>query len=419
MSAPMATSPLFAFAAEAFAPARAPARVRPIVRGAFLLFIASIAFDWPAPLNPTGMELPTVGGFILLAASLTDLRRCYPRLPGAVVLFMTYLWCFVVAAVAASVTQLEAVTRLFFNMTQVVLLCWLMTTLLRDRALLRAALVTLVVACSIRATLQLLGIGTQQEEQWTGGMRTITLGQNANLSALILAGGLMATVGLHRSRLGAPRWLHLLAWPIAALLATAVIQTGSRGGLAASGAGLAIFALHGSTVFARVRNMLVTATALGLLAYAAWQTPMMRSRLTDSATTGHLAGREAIYPAALRMLRERPLLGWGPIANQYEIARRTPQRGLARSDVHNLMLELLTATGLLAAVPFLAALGIALRGAARARRGPAGLLPLSLLAMCLTGTLSGTWIAAKILWFSIAFGIASDLDASVPVPPEA
>jgi O-antigen ligase len=114
------------------------------------------------------------------------------------------------------------------------------------------------------------------------------------------------------------------------------------------------------------------------------------------------------------MIAERPWIGWGPIENQFEIARRIRERELPRRDAHNLLLELFSATGAVGAIPFLVGLALVIRHALRARRGPAGVLPLALLASVLTGTLSGTWIVSKVLWLSFAVAIAADRIASVP-----
>src|SRR2546430_4868572 len=53
------------------------------------------------------------------------------------------------------------------------------------------------------------------------------------------------------------------------------------------------------------------------------------------------------------MAAERPLVGWGPVNNKYELGIRLDERIHRRRDAHNLLLEVLTATGAFGAVPFL------------------------------------------------------------------
>src|SRR2546430_17364485 len=55
----------------------------------------------------------------------------------------------------------------------------------------------------------------------------------------------------------------------------------------------------------------------------------------------------------LVMIRERPFLGWGPVENQVELERRLQDPGYVKRDAHNLLLELLTSTGVAGTNPFL------------------------------------------------------------------
>src|SRR5205814_6487987 len=133
----------------------------------------------------------------------------------------------------------------------------------------------------------------------------------------------------------------------------------------------------------------------------------MRNRFFDVVQTGQLAGRERIYPALAVMVRERPVLGWGPVENQYELQRRLQDPGYVKRDAHNLVLELLTTTGVAGTIPFLIGLAACIRSAWRSRLGPAGGLPSAMLVTMLTGTMSGTWIASKILWLVLAHAHAA------------
>ena len=133
---------------------------------------------------------------------------------------------------------------------------------------------------------------------------------------------------------------------------------------------------------------------------------MMRNRFEEAAR-GSFAGRERIYPALLGMLVERPVLGWGPITNQFELAKRIEEKVKPRRDAHNLVLEVLTTTGFIGLIPFLTGLSLVALAAWRGRRGTYGVLPVALLVTMFMGTMSGTWIASKILWLAFACALAS------------
>lgn len=393
--------------------ASARSEVRLGIRLALVLFVASIPFDMPAVDTPA--EVPTLTALLLLAATAFDARRCYRRIPPALHAFWLYLWAFVLAFVVADATQRMLAARLFINLLIVTQLLWVLANLLTDRQTLRVVLFTFVAACGARAAVQLLGIGTNATSVWTGGERVTVFGQNANLAAIVLAAGLVAALGTLQRSLEPPRWLRLAAIPIALACGAAIIESGSRGGLLCATAGLTTFGLRGATVAARTRNTLLTGAGLCILAAGAWNSEMMRHRLEESAQEGRLAGRELIYPAAISMFAARPYFGWGPIDNQVEIARRIRERDLPRRDAHNLLLELLTSVGVIGAVPFLTGLGQAIAAAWTARSGPAGSLPLGLLLAVLVGTVSGTWIAAKVLWFVLSLAVAGGIALEAPL----
>jgi O-antigen ligase len=263
--------------------------------------------------------------------------------------------------------------------------------------------------------MQILHIAEHRITVWTGGERVTVLGQNTNMSAIVMSAGLICVVGLFASP---GRWLpklHFLTWPLAALMGWATIQTGSRGGLFCIAIGLVVFLFSGKTPMIRVRNAVLGLLAILALSTAAYTSPMMRARLLAAGEEGNLAGREKIYPALLTMIRERPLLGWGPIDNQFEIGRRINERKRPSRDAHNLPGELLTTSGIIGAVPFLIGIVLCVRLAFKARKGALGYLPLALLSAVLMGCLSGTWLISKILWFTLALAIAGGTRWASPI----
>jgi O-antigen ligase len=171
--------------------------------------------------------------------------------------------------------------------------------------------------------------------------------------------------------------------------------------------GALVLLWHGGTIWAKLRGVAIGFLAIALLAIAAYRSPMLRIRFEEAVKEHSLAGRERIYPAVLSMISERPLLGWGPVENQYEIAHRIAEENLDRRDAHNILLELFSTTGVFGAIVFLIGLGLCIREAWRARRSPWHMLPFAMLMAVLTGCISGTWIASKVLWFVLAIAIGA------------
>jgi O-antigen ligase len=376
----------------------------PVVRAALYLFVLSIPFEIPRRTIP--LEIPTLTGLVFLATTILNPSVCYRRLPPAAVWFSGYLWMLALSAVVNVPTNTALVVRGFLSLTMLLLLFVTIYNTLSDQRVVRGVLIAIVLSCSARAALQVAGIAATPYDMWTGGQRVTILGQNANLSAMILSAGLVTVVGLAtRQDPRLPR-IGLPAWPLAAMIAIAIVQTGSRGGMLCAAAGLVSLLFRGRTFSRRLRNLLLGVVALGALGVVAYRSEVVRERFAEAAS-GNLAGRERLYPALVEMFVERPWIGWGPIENQYEVARRTIDQKYDHRDAHNLVLELLTTAGIAGAIPFLVGIGLCAASAWRARHGFLGLLPLAMLVAVLTGTVSGTWIEAKVLWLVLAFGLAA------------
>jgi O-antigen ligase len=400
-------------------------RINTILRWMFLVMVFSIPFEYPDRSFP--IEIPTLTAALFLFATLLQPGLCYARLPGAVLWFLVYLYAFSLGAVLngpnAAATDLitpdywAQIAKLFLLELEAVLVCWAAANLLRSRKLALEMLTTLAVACALFALLPVLGIARTARVQWGGVERITALGQNANTSAMILSAGLIALVGVQYGLQRTPTWRRALGWAVMALIVVTVVETGSRIALLALSMGLTVFALGSArTARTRIRNAIVTALALGFVVAVAYNAPVMRTRFEDAVEHGALAGRERIYPALVEMFGERPLIGWGPVNNKYELGIRLDERIRRRRDAHNLLLEVFSASGLIGGVPFVAGLALCTVAAWRARRRAHGMLPFALLALVMTANMSGNWIASKLLWLVLAYGLASATYVADPVP---
>jgi O-antigen ligase len=261
-----------------------------------------------------------------------------------------------------------------------------------------------------------MGIGRTGEAVWTGGERVTAFGQNANWSAKMLATGLIVLVGLMFVHPRAPKKLRWLAMAAIAGLGVAVVDTGSRGGLLALAIGLMTFALapggkQGRSPWAVVRNAIIGIASIVFLAGAAMRSELMRNRFVETRETGSMAGREVLFPTLWGMFLERPWTGWGTVNNQFELAQRIAEQNRLQRDSHNLVLEVLTTTGIIGAIPFFIALGLMVRAGWRARHGPHGITPIALLAASALGAMSGNPITSKLFWLVLAYSVA----AAVPI----
>jgi O-antigen ligase len=381
-----------------------PPRTAWVLQGGLCLLVASIPFEYPERSIP--LEIPTLTAAIFLLATLLYPNRCYGRLPSPALWFGAYLLAFLLSLAAAGEHVPESLAE-FVIVLQGALVFLAAGNLMQDEKVARRALVTLVAACSVRASLPFLGLGRTSDVVWTGGERVSALGQNANSAAMIMAAGLVTLIGLTLLRRNKGTASLILAGLLASLLGLAVLETGSRGGFAALLAGVLVFALAADKWRQRLRNGAIAIVAILLLTLATLRLPVMKNRLLDAVTTGNLAGREQLYPALWSMFLEKPVMGWGPIANTYELALRIGERERPKRAAHNIVLELLTAGGLVTALPFMIGVWLSVRSAWRARAGEHGVLPVALFCSLFVANMSGDWIASKLLWLVLAYAFAS------------
>ena len=396
-----------------------------LLQGGLYLLVASIPFEYPERSIP--LEIPTLTGAVFLLGTLFYPRRCYGRVPAAVVWFAVYLIAFLLSMIASGGDFAAPAISEFVVVLQGILVLLAAGNLMQDERVATRALATLVGACVLDGThaggladaigghvaghilhgvvdteaLPFVGFARTTSAVWTGGERVSALGQNANSAAMILAAGLIALIGLAYEQRGSRSRL-ILTGLLGALLGFAVLETGSRGGLASLVGGVLVFALAADTLRTRLRNAVIAALAIALLILGILHLPVIKNRLEDSMKTGNMAGREQLYPALWTMFLEKPALGWGPVANTYELAARIGERERPLRAARNIVLELVTATGIIGAIPFLLGGWLCVRAAWRSRRGPHGVLPLALFCSVLISNMSGDWIAAKLIWVVLA-----------------
>ena len=387
------------------ADARGAFAALPLVRWAFYAFVFSLPFE---TIDFGPVEPPTVLGGLLLASGALLQPRLFLRWPPA------GFWCFVVylyLCLALGALEFGAhrseVTHDLFLLAQLTTLCWLAYCLMRDERVAAGALSALVVACVLLAVLQVTGVASKATDVGAKVERVTALGFHPTNLARIFALGLLALVGLAYARRRAALRPRYLVWPAVALVGVALVQTGSRGGLVALGAGLAVFVLRGGTLRAKLRSAVGVLLVLLFFVAVALQSEVTRGRFEKTLEEGDLARREEIYPSAWRMFREKPLLGWGGVTSTYELGSRLGHPEEESKNPHNLILYVLVSTGLAGALPLLAGVALAGRAAWRARRGAHGVLPLVMFVAVLTANMSSLWLFNKLHWLVMAYALAS------------
>lgn len=382
--------------------------VSPLVRWTLYLTTFSIPLQYP---DRFAFEVSTITGSAFLLASLLEPSICYGRVPWALGAYALYVYIQLVALVVQGIGYpgglfLDQVTKGTLLLVLWIVFFWACANLFRDERLYRSTLWAFVAGCLVRAALPLAGIGRTAHVQGTGGERVTAFGQNANQSGQTLALGLLALIGLAYIQPTARSPARWLGWGSVGLIAIGQVQTGSRGSILALCAGLLVYLSAGRSLRTRIRNAAVVAIGLGLLLVLVTRSEVMQGRIAR-AEAGSFSQREKIFPILFAMVRERPVLGWGPVTNKYEIARRLGDPAHDRRDPHNIVLEMLTSCGLVGAAAFFAGLWLCLRQAWRARAGPRGLVPLAMMLAVLVSNMSENRLAGPLLWFILACALSS------------
>lgn len=375
-----------------------------IVRWLFYGFVFSLPFE---TVGKGMLEPPTIMGALLLVGLLLQPGLLLRWPPKGFWCFVAFLYLFAVLAVLEPQKYRALMIHDVVLLAQLTLLCWIGYNLMREERIARQALLALAFGCALLAILQISGMATSAVEPDEPVVRLTAFGFHPNNLARILSLGLLALVGLAMMR-GRMSWRSaLVAIPLAIVIALALIQTGSRGGLIALGAGLITLMLGGATLREKLRNLGILLIALIFLSIATWQSEVMSSRFENTLEEGDLARRELIYPNSWEMIKEKPFAGWGPISGSYELGRRLAHPEELTKNPHNLIFYALIATGVVGTVPLLAGVGVALGSAWKARRKAHRLLPAAMIVSVLVANMSSLWLFNKLHWLVMAYALAS------------
>ncbi len=375
-----------------------------LVRWMLYGFIFSLPFEYPDRKIP--VEIPTLTAAIFLLVTLLDIKNCYRKPPKVIWLFALYVAIY--SMMTAFVEHPKPAVDQIIRFIQIFFLFWSGYNLMRYEHIANRALLALGAGCGVLGLMQVLRIMTVTVYDSWGyySERTTVLGQNPNNLANNLALGLIALLGIAAARNKSLPWFRYLMLPFALVLAKAIVDTGSRGGFLSLAGGMLVLMVTGETFMMKLRNFLIVLLAMAFLGVVV-SNSTMRSRLEDSAT-GNMTGREQIYPVAWEIFSEKPIFGWGPSDNTYELGERLPHRPEDETrDYHNLPLSVLTATGLVGAVPFLSCILFCVYMGWRARRSTQGLLPFAIAVTIVLINTGGDWSASKLDWLLLAYCVAS------------
>jgi O-antigen ligase len=383
----------------------APSRLLRII---FVLFVFSVPFESLDALS-TGhtFSLSRLLGLLLIAAAVSQMGASFRRPPVSFWLFGIYLLIALTIGLTEPSGYWSGALAALETLLQLLVLFWIASNLLRHPPVARSTLAAFALSTFLVAVLSLVGIGITVIP---GTGRVSMFGEDPNTVAGMLSVGILAWIALGPERTVAGSRLGRF-WMIGcAVVGVAVIRTGSRGGLVALLAGILTVSLAKRGRRPRGRNVAMVLAIVAALVAGVLASGTNVRRWTEAFETRSAAGREQIFPAAWTMFLERPVAGWGPGRNLEELGARlnysSIETGPSARDTHNGLLWILTETGLVGFIPFVAALWLCLRAAWRARARAYGVMPFALVICILIVNMSITWQKRKFFWLVLAFGVA-------------
>jgi hypothetical protein len=239
-----------------------------VVRLAFVLFAFTLPFDavnlgqWSRVDTIAGessfVTLPKMVGYLFFLATLIDWRRCYARVPGAVVCFVVYFAWYALRGALGDFPN-ETLGRAF-SRVQMLILLLAGYNLLADDRIRRAVFVSFGCSCSLLAAFALGGLLDKAMVQITdtGTIERVTgLTEDPNNVAAILSVGLISLLSLVVTGARIIWFVRMLGVLAVLALGAAIVHTGSRGGMLALCAGLICFAVGEPSRLKMFRNVLI------------------------------------------------------------------------------------------------------------------------------------------------------------------
>jgi O-antigen ligase len=363
-----------------------------------------------ADLNPGGMlTLSKLLGYLVVSGALVQPSLCFKRPPTPFWYFSIYLaisasiGLFSIMAGSAEPEFATSWAPILFSRIQMICLFWIAYNFFQQEEIITGSLVALSLAAILIVLLQLAGLAG---EMAPGQDRATAFDANPNSVAAVLSLGLLAVFGLAYGREKTDWKARLLFWTTSAVLATAIVRTGSRGGALALALAFGVLLFKKGGIGKKLKLFGLGLVVICVLAVFSYQIPAVRERWEATLMEGKIAGRDEIYPAAVGMVFDRPLLGWGPINHIDELGLRLGRLSGGR-DPHNMYLFVLTEVGIVGFIPFLVGLCICWRTAWKSRFTIQGITPLLMISFLLMINMKGSYQNRKLFWFILAYTVAT------------
>lgn len=377
-------------------------------RCAFYAWMFALPYDaltptWlPEPFQGS-LSIPRLAGIALVVAFLSDVKLRPWKLPPASRALAAFFAVFALSMLRSDFDKLTAVLQQFQNLVLLVI-CYNLFATVRAT---RGALLAYAISCGVSSILSLAGMVEVPQSQLSEG-RLSAFGLNANEYSQTLLVGTLAAVGIAHIRKGRGNVHPLVLWGLVACTMAAIVNAASRGQTLALAVGLVVLVLQKGSLRIRLRNLGLLAV-IGMIGFCLLSyTDTLKDRWTDTLETGSTSGRDVIAGAAIQMILEKPLTGWGAQGG-YELGNRVHYRRGEERATHNMVLAMLLFTGIAGAAAYFTAYVTVLRASWWARSGVEGALPLAIFLALLIGDSISGGLPLKLHWTFFAYQLAAGM----------
>lgn len=386
--------------------------ISPPILFSFLLFVFIVPFENIAVLSHT--SLAKMLGYLFIFTTILQFKRCY-QLPHRIV------WCFVIWVIVYFISgiihdpiYLGIINPYYYSLVflrssqyvQSIVLFWLCVNIMKDEVAIIGAWICIALSGVTLALLSKIDSSTITANSEITSARITSMGLDHNAYACYLVIGLVALIGLAYGKVIKSNGAKVILYVFAGLILHSIAQTGSRTGTLALFAGILPFMIMRVSAIGAWRNRVIAFLLFILISFVYLNVDVARKRWEETIFEGSTAKRTEIFAIAWQTFLDHPILGVGPQNNLYYIGMAL--YGMeSYINTHNLYLWILTEVGLVGAIPFFLALLMCVQAAFRARHGPQGLVPLSLLSSILALNITLTWHTRKLFWLVLAYVIAS------------
>lgn len=378
---------------------------------AFCFFVGSIPFEGSVSLlqGAEGNNIFTISklvGLLFFGVVLWNGRRFFRPIPTAFWLFAAYHVLLALSIIQVPPMYYSAFFGILGQKLQNLLMFLVAYNVFRTVPRSQVAFLVYGGACILAAVLFQFGIlnadiGRSDRESFQG--------EDPNTAAAALALGVVCLAGFAaggRSLKERRIAIALLLIGIG-IIGKTMLALGSRGGMIALMVGVLTLSLPAGKHNKNLFPLLLVALLMLLIGYqliTSIQGSAGQTRWERAYYEGDRSGRNYLWLAAWDLFCARPLLGYGQVVNYVELGLSV---GSSMKDTHNLVLCILTEVGIVGALPYLVALGMAGVSGFRAWRVSGTALPLALLTTVFVVNMSLTWQRSKMHWLAIAYALAA------------